>query len=73
MTSVRPATQSDLQSWANMRSKLWPSATEQEHLLELKKSFSQNIFQGWIALDAEKYRLLPEEALLKTTSRATKS
>ncbi|MBK8202600.1 MAG: GNAT family N-acetyltransferase [Bdellovibrionales bacterium] len=55
MTSVRPATQSDLQPWANMRSKLWPSATEQEHLLELKESFDQNTFQGWIALDADKY------------------
>jgi hypothetical protein len=47
MTSVRPATQSDLQSWANMRSKLWPSATEQEHLFEFKESFNQNSSQGW--------------------------
>ena len=55
MVSVRSAIQTDLQSWAKMRSKLWPSATEQEHLSELKESFSQNVFQGWIAIEGDRY------------------
>jgi aminoglycoside 6'-N-acetyltransferase I len=55
MTFVRSATQSDLHAWAEMRAKLWPSASAAEHLLELKESFGLSKFNGWVAIESDRY------------------
>ena len=55
MALVRLSNQSDLHAWAEMRSKLWPSASADEHLLELKESFGLSKFNGWVAIDGERY------------------
>lgn len=53
MLIVREAHQTDLEAWSEMRFKLWPSATAQEHLWELKQMFGLNTFKGWVAIDGE--------------------
>lgn len=55
MTVVRLANQTDLHAWAEMRAQLWPSASADEHLLDLKKSFGLNEFKGWVAVESERY------------------
>jgi hypothetical protein len=56
MALVRLSNQSDLHAWAEMRAKLWPSASADKHLLDLNKSFGLNKFNGWVAIESEHYR-----------------
>lgn len=55
MALVRPSDHSDIQSWAEMRFRLWPSATVREHLLELQQSLELPTFKGWVAIDGDRY------------------
>lgn len=53
---VRKADKKDLNSWALMRTSLWPSSSHEQHLADLNKELKNlDSFQGWIALDGDKY------------------
>ncbi len=55
MIEVRPTSENDFEQWSRMRAALWPSSAAQNHLAEIQEFFGKDTFQGWVAIDGEKY------------------
>ena len=47
--TVRKAGKKDLPRWAEMRNKLWPESTGEEHLKEIRSWLKHKTFQAWMA------------------------